>query len=123
MATIIIPTALRQYAGQKSEVSIPGSTIDEVLGTLTENYPELRKQLYSESGKLRNFVNVYVNEEDVRYLQKGSTPISGEDTISIIPAIAGGAVQVDARPGVPLASSGETGEGVTLSHEEIRRYS
>jgi molybdopterin converting factor small subunit len=71
MPTIIIPTALRQYAGQQEEVTLPGATVDTVLDKLTAQYPELRKQIYSESGKLRNFVNVYVNDEDVRHLQKG----------------------------------------------------
>src|SRR5215210_167631 len=90
MATIIIPTALRQYAGQQEAVTLGGDSVDAVLGALTEQYPDLRKQIYSESGKLRNFVNIYLNDEDVRYLQKGNTPVGESDTISIIPAIAGG---------------------------------
>ncbi|MGA7729724.1 MAG: molybdopterin-synthase adenylyltransferase MoeB [Chloroflexia bacterium] len=121
MATILIPTALRQYAGQQNEVSVSGATIDEVLGSLTDTYPELRKQIYSEAGKLRNFVNIYLNEDDVRYLQKGSTPVAAQDTISIIPAIAGGSAllaRFGAQPPPPAQ-----GEGEELSHEEIRRYS
>jgi len=66
MATIVIPTALRQYAGQREEVTASGETVDAVLGALTEQYPDLRTQIYSESGKLRNFVNLYLNDEDVR---------------------------------------------------------
>ncbi|MDQ5825929.1 MAG: molybdopterin-synthase adenylyltransferase MoeB [Chloroflexota bacterium] len=121
MTTILIPTALRQYAGQQSEVSLQGSTVDEVLQELSTRYPDLRRQLYSESGKLRNFVNIYLNEDDVRYLQKGSTPVSDNDTISIIPAIAGGAsgAVLDSPP-PPVATGGEE---QTLSHAEIRRYS
>ena len=61
-----------------------------MLGKLTEQYPDLRKQIYNDSGKLRNFVNIYLNDEDVRYLQKGETRLAEGDTISIIPAIAGG---------------------------------
>ncbi len=124
MATILIPTALRQYAGQQNEVAVTGTTVDEALGALTESYPDLRKQLYSEAGKLRNFVNVYLNEEDVRYLQKGNTPVSGDDTISIIPAIAGGSLRTTlfgARP-APQPANGSSDEP-ELSHEEIRRYS
>ncbi|MEO6457065.1 MAG: molybdopterin-synthase adenylyltransferase MoeB [Chloroflexia bacterium] len=134
MAVILIPTALRQYAGQQSEVKVSGQTVDDVLTTLAHDYPDLRKQLYSESGKLRNFVNIYLNDDDVRYLQKGGTPVSEVDTISIIPAIAGGSVAVGVRTGVepsvepgvgsvnrrPVAAGGER---ETLSQEEIRRYS
>ena len=121
MATILIPTALRQYAGQQSEVSLQGGTVDDVLQELTSRYPDLRRQLYSDSGKLRNFVNVYLNEDDVRYLQKGSTPVADSDTISIIPAIAGGASgAVLNAPPPPVAQGGPE---QTLSHAEIRRYS
>jgi adenylyltransferase/sulfurtransferase len=117
MATVIIPTALRQYVGQQEEVGIEGETVDAVLGRLTRNYPALERQLYTESGKLRNFVNVYVNDEDVRYLQRGETPVGEADTLFIIPAIAGGKGAV-APP--PVA---RTRDNVELSHEEIRRYS
>jgi sulfur-carrier protein adenylyltransferase/sulfurtransferase len=117
MAKIVIPTALRQYAGQQEEVSLPGATVDAVLGSLTDQYPDLRRQLYTEQDKLRNFVNVYLNDEDVRYLQKGATPVAESDTIYIIPAIAGGALDLSAAR--PTGS----GEDVELSHEEIRRYS
>ena len=120
MAKIVIPTALRQYAGQQAEVTFGGGTVDAVLGGLTEQYPQLRSQLYSESGKLRNFVNVYLNDEDVRYLQKGETPVSESDTISIIPAIAGGASGLQVAPTSSPQSSAQNDD---LSFEEIRRYS
>ncbi len=116
MATIIIPTALRQYVGQQETVTFGGGNVDAVLNALTEQYPDLSRQIYSESGKLRNFVNIYLNDEDVRYLQKGETPVADSDTISIIPAIAGGKVET-AQPVV------RNGQDETLSHEEIRRYS
>jgi adenylyltransferase/sulfurtransferase len=120
MARIIIPTALRQYAGQQREIDVAGATVGEALGTLTGSYPELRKQLYSEGGKLRNFVNIYVNEEDVRHLQNGDTPLAETDTVSIIPAIAGGSsVQGRFAVGQSALAAG-TGE---LSHAEVRRYS
>ncbi len=116
MAKIVIPTALRQYAGQQETVTFNGSSVDRVLSALTEEYPELRKQICSDSGKLRNFVNIYLNDEDVRFLQKGDTPVADGDTLSIIPAIAGG--RVESAP--PLALNGQD---QSLSHEEIRRYS
>src|SRR5215212_5750077 len=119
MATVVIPTALRQYAGQQDEVTIPGGTVDAVLTALTGLYPDLRKQLYSDSGKLRNFVNIYLNDDDVRYLEGGTTPAQDNDTISIIPAIAGGRGEATVTP-PPVAHNGHD---ETLSHEEIRRYS
>ena len=73
-----------------------------MLGSLVEKYPDLRSQIYSEQGKLRNFVNVYLNDEDVRYLQKGATPVSEGDTISIIPAIAGGRSELAEAAGAPV---------------------
>src|SRR5690242_1364348 len=121
MATIVIPTALRQYAGQQEEVAVSGDTVDAVLAALTEQYPDLRAQIYSDSGKLRNFVNLYLNDEDVRYLQKGATPVAEDDTLSIIPAIAGGRGQ--AAPVVTPPPVARNGHDETLSHEEIRRYS
>ena len=121
MATVIVPTALRQYAGGQEEINLPGATVDTVLGTLTEQYPDLRKQLYSDSGKLRNFVNIYLNDDDVRYLQKGETPVADNDTISIIPAIAGGRAGTAATRAVPPVAL--NGHDASLSHEEIRRYS
>lgn len=121
MPTVVIPTALRQYAGQQSEVTLSGSTVDAVLEALAGRYPDLRKQIYSDSGKLRNFVNIYLNDDDVRFLQKGATSVSESDTISIIPAIAGGASGVVVSgPPPPVATGGADEE---LTHEEIRRYS
>ena len=121
MAKVFIPTALRQYAGQRNEVEVDGATVGEALGALTGSYPDLGRQLYNEAGKLRNFVNIYLNEEDVRYLQKSDTPLSESDTISIIPAIAGGSAAPGAI-GVLQSASGRAAD-VELSHAEIRRYS
>ena len=117
MAKVLIPTALRQYVGQQEEVALPGDTVEAVLEKLTAAYPALQKQLYSEGGKLRNFVNVYLNDEDIRYLEKGGTPVSDGDTLLIIPAIAGGRSAVLPAPVAP------TRDDVELSHAEIRRYS
>jgi adenylyltransferase/sulfurtransferase len=90
MARILIPTPLRQYADKKDSVEFQGSTVGEVLTALTSQYGDLRKQLYNDEGKLRSFVNVYLNDEDIRYLSKDKTPVRDSDTLSIVPSIAGG---------------------------------
>ena len=110
MAKILIPTPLRQYAGKQDAVQLAGKTVGEVLNSLTSQYSDLRRHLYNDEGKLRSFVNVYVNDEDIRYLSKEATPLKDGDTVSIVPSIAGGSAGVAAPP-------------VTLSKEEILRYS
>jgi MoaD family protein len=88
-----IPTALRPYTGKQSSVELSGATVREALAELTATHGELKKHLYTEEGKLRSFVNVYINDEDIRYLQKEDTPIKDGDTLSIVPSIAGGAAE------------------------------
>jgi molybdopterin/thiamine biosynthesis adenylyltransferase/rhodanese-related sulfurtransferase/molybdopterin converting factor small subunit len=110
MAKILIPTPLRQYAGKQDAVQLAGKTVGEVLQSLTSQYSDLRRHLYNDEGKLRSFVNVYVNDEDIRYLSKEATPLKDGDTVSIVPSIAGGSAGIAAPP-------------VTLSKEEILRYS
>jgi molybdopterin converting factor small subunit len=90
MPKIHIPTPLRQYAGKQPAVDVNGSTIGEALSGLVSQHPELRRHLYTDEGKLRAFVNVYLNDEDVRYLQKDATAVADGDNISIVPSIAGG---------------------------------
>jgi MoaD family protein len=90
MAKILIPTPLRQYAGKKDALELSGGTVGEVLKALTSEYGDLRKHLYTDDGRLRSFVNVYVNDEDIRYSGKDATPVKEGDTISIVPSIAGG---------------------------------
>ena len=88
--TVLIPSALRVYAGKQDSVSVAGTTVGEVLSTLTTHHSALKKQLFAEDNTLRKFVNVYVNDEDIRYLQHEHTPVTDNDVISIIPSIAGG---------------------------------
>jgi molybdopterin converting factor small subunit len=88
---VLIPAPLRPYTDRQDSVSLDGGNVGDVLQQLTTRYSELKRHLYGDDGRLRNFVNVYVNDEDIRYLQKEETPISEKDTISIIPSIAGGA--------------------------------
>ena len=91
MARILIPTPLRQFAEKQDTVEAEGATVGEVLATLTTRFPALKKQLYNDEGKLRSFVNVYLNDDDIRYLNKDATPVAATDTLSIVPSIAGGA--------------------------------
>jgi molybdopterin/thiamine biosynthesis adenylyltransferase/rhodanese-related sulfurtransferase/molybdopterin converting factor small subunit len=111
MAKVLIPTPLRQYAGKQDAVDLAGSTVGEVLGALTSEHTELRRHLYNDEGKLRSFVNVYLNDEDIRYMQKDATPVKDGDTISIVPSIAGGSVAT-----LPPQEA-------ALSKDEILRYS
>ena len=90
MVKVLIPTPLRQYVGGNNSVELAGSTVGEVLVNLTSKFPELRKNLYNDEGKLRSFVNVYVNDEDIRYLNKEATAAADGDTVTIVPSIAGG---------------------------------
>jgi molybdopterin converting factor small subunit len=87
---VLIPTPLRPYAGKQSSVEVTGKTVGEALNSLVAQHPELRKHLFAEDGKLRSFVNVYLNDEDIRYLERDSTPATETDTISIVPSVAGG---------------------------------
>lgn len=87
---VIIPTPLRVYAGKRDSADVNASTVGEALGGLTVQFGALRKHLFTEEGRLRSFVNVYLNDEDIRYLSKESTPTKDGDTISIVPSIAGG---------------------------------
>ena len=114
MPKISIPTALRQYAGDQESVAVQGNKIGEALASLTAQYPELKKHLFDAQGKLRNFVNVYVNDEDIRYQQQEDTAIKEGDEISIIPSIAGGVLTEDKLKQVALPE---------LSKEEVARYS
>jgi adenylyltransferase/sulfurtransferase len=90
MTKIHIPTPLRQYTGKQAAVEVKASNIGEALSGLVSSHPDLRRHLYTDEGKLRAFVNVYLNDEDVRYLQKEATSVNDGDNISIVPSIAGG---------------------------------
>jgi molybdopterin/thiamine biosynthesis adenylyltransferase/rhodanese-related sulfurtransferase/molybdopterin converting factor small subunit len=110
MAKILIPTPLRPYTDKQDAVDAAGATVGELLADLTRKHSGLKAHLYNEQGKLRSFVNVYVNDEDIRYLQKEQTPVAASDTVSIIPSVAGGAPTV--AEDLP-----------TLTNDEVKRYS
>jgi sulfur-carrier protein adenylyltransferase/sulfurtransferase len=109
---ILIPTALRNFAGGSDAIQVNGGTVRAAMETLVEEHPALKKHLYTEQGALRNFVNIYLNEEDIRYLEKDSTPLKEGDVLSIVPSIAGGAVGAEQAAGA-----------AELDRDEILRYS
>jgi molybdopterin/thiamine biosynthesis adenylyltransferase/rhodanese-related sulfurtransferase/molybdopterin converting factor small subunit len=111
MAKILIPTPLRPYTDKQDAVDVAGATVGELLADLTRKHSGLKAHLYNDQGKLRSFVNIYVNDEDIRYLQHEQTPVQSGDTISIIPSVAGGA---------PTATETTLPQ---LTNDEIKRYS
>jgi sulfur-carrier protein len=92
MPQIQIPSPLRQYVGKQSTVEVAAQSVGEALSNLVTHHPDLKRHLYTDEGKLRAFVNVYVNDEDMRYLEKEATALKETDTISIVPSIAGGII-------------------------------
>jgi adenylyltransferase/sulfurtransferase len=90
MTTIRIPTPLRPYTDSQAEVPVAGATVGAVLGDLTTRHPALRPHLYTDGGSLRAFVNIFLNDEDVRHLQGEATPVRDTDRLMIVPSIAGG---------------------------------
>lgn len=108
-AKVYIPTPLRAYVGNQEVLELEGKTVREILQNLGRQYGALRRHLFNEQGQLRSFVNVYLNDEDIRYLEHEETAVEDNDTISIVPSIAGGAIGATAP--------------AELSHEEVKRYS
>jgi MoaD family protein len=108
---ILIPTPLRPFAGKHDVVEVDGGTVGDILQALVAKHGDLRKHLYNDDGKLRSFVNIYVNDEDIRHLEREKTALKTGDTVSIVPSVAGGAGVVEQR------------EGAELSREEVQRYS
>jgi molybdopterin/thiamine biosynthesis adenylyltransferase/rhodanese-related sulfurtransferase/molybdopterin converting factor small subunit len=135
MAKILIPTPLRPYTDKQDAVDATGATVGELLADLTRRHSGLKAHLYNDQGKLRSFVNVYVNDEDIRYLQKEQTPVSAGDTVSIIPSVAGGVEVATPRTGASAATvtgsatAAEVADrglgriGEPLTNDEVKRYS
>ena len=107
--TVLIPTPLRPFVGGRDAVELEGASVGELLDRLTGEHAALKAHLFATDGRLRSFVNVYVNDRDIRQLAQRETPVKPGDTVSIIPSIAGGTAVAEALP--------------KLSHEEILRYS
>ncbi len=106
--TVEIPTALRSFAGNRDSVQLEGETVGELLKRLGREYPELSKHIFDDQGRLRSFVNVFVNDSDIRNLQKEKTPVRAKDVISIIPSVAGGV---------------EAATDTRLDQKQVQRYS
>jgi len=111
MTRILIPTPLRAFTDKQSAIEVAGATVGDALQALTTRFADLRPHLFSDAGQLRSFVNIYVNDEDIRYLAKAATPLKAGDVISIIPSVAGGAPRTESAAGSELTS------------DEVARYS
>jgi molybdopterin converting factor small subunit len=92
MATIIIPTPLRKFTNQKTRLDVDGANVKEAIEDLTLNFPDLKKHLIDDNGKLRTFVNIFVGDDDIRDLNNENTEVKSGSVLSIIPAIAGGSI-------------------------------
>jgi molybdopterin/thiamine biosynthesis adenylyltransferase/rhodanese-related sulfurtransferase/molybdopterin converting factor small subunit len=110
MPTILIPTPLRPYVDHQSRIPVDAVTVGEALDALVREHPSLKAHLFGDDGRLRNFVNIYIGDEDIRYRERAGTSVRPDEEISIVPSVAGGAVVAAETP-------------VELSNEEIRRYS
>ena len=110
--TVLIPTPLRPFVGGRDALQVEAGSVGEVLERLTGEHATLKPHLFADDGRLRSFVNVYVNDRDIRQLAQRDTQVKAGDTVSIIPSIAGGTATAGARQAAP-----------PLSHEEILRYS
>jgi len=103
-----IPTPLQKLTSNQAEVNADGATLKDVIDNLEKQYPGFKDRICDEAGKIRRFVNIYVNEEDVRFLQQEATPMKAGDDVSIIPAIAGGVARFPGDTGGPVRSAGST---------------
>ena len=124
--TITIPTPLRQYAAGQTEIQVDAQTAGEALDRLTTTHAELRRHLFNERNSLRNFVNIYVNDEDIRHVKGPDTPVKDGDTILIVPSIAGGAAIAEEVAGKETGGPQSRTLGTALpllSNEEVARYS
>ena len=119
---IIIPTPLQRYSGNQETVQAEGGTVGDALTNLIVQYPDLKKHLFGDDGKIRNFVNVYVNDEDSRYLEGAATPVKDADTLMIVPGIAGGLDAVG-HGGAPSFHLAQNPDSMDLSNDEVLRYS
>ncbi len=111
--TVLIPTPLRSFTNQEAVVHVTGGDVGEVLQSLTTTYSDLRPHLFNGEGRLRSFVNIYVNDDDIRYLSREQTPVRDADVVSIVPSVAGGASVLEAP----------VDELPALSPAEVQRYS
>lgn len=112
--TVLIPTTLRLFTNQRSEIELEGETVGQIIQALSDEYPETKKALFDENGRLRSFINIFVNSDNIKNLQEYETTVKDGDEIMLIPAIAGGA---------PTDSVLGDRKGEKLTNDEIQRYS
>jgi sulfur-carrier protein adenylyltransferase/sulfurtransferase len=120
MATIIIPTPLRKFTNNTARLQVNAGTIHDTVSELTRTFPDLKKHLLDETGKIRSYVNIFIGNDDIRDLQQEQTAVLQDTVISIVPAIAGGAPDASAG-GAPDASVGGAPDAV-FTREELARY-
>ncbi len=119
MVRVLIPTALRQYTeGLKSQIEVSAGTVSEAIAILLGENKKLATHIVDEQGNLRNFVNIFVNSEDIRHLDGQKTKVADTDTIRIVPAIAGGSGNQEGNRFIP----GLDERNVTITPKEYRRY-
>ena len=119
MTTIIIPTPLRRFTNNSARLEVKSATVEESIKELSLNFPDLKKHLLDDSGKLRSFVNIFIGDDDIRDLDNVQTRLSNDAVISIVPAIAGGSSMqtLSEEKGIETSSS-----GIQFSKEELARY-
>ncbi len=116
-ATVKLPSPLRPYAENSAELTMDGATVGGIVRALADRYPPLRRHLFTPGGELRNFVTIYLNDQDVRYLQREATELKEGDIVSIVPALAGGAPDPGRKENSPAP------DGPPLTRAELIRYS
>jgi len=117
MATVIIPTPLRKFTNNTARLQVGAGTIQDTVRELTQNFPDLKKHLLDEQGKIRSFVNIFIGDDDIRDLQQEATAVKEDTVISIVPAIAGGSPDSNGQ-----TSGDSAGNGAAFTKEELARY-
>jgi sulfur-carrier protein adenylyltransferase/sulfurtransferase len=121
--TVKVPSPLRPFTGGQAELKVEGSTVGGLVEELAKSHPGLKRHLFGPDGRIRSFVTLYLNDEDVRYLQRDATPVGEGDVVSIVPAIAGGAPSIG-RTSHESSALGDAEESrPAFSHDDLRRYS
>ena len=112
---VMIPTALRQFADGRDTIELEGSNVGQILEQLGQGFPELKRHLFTDDGALRNFVNVYINDENIRDRDHREIPIKDGDELTIVPAIAGGAKGEDRVDAAERRVASSSAPGITAS--------
>src|SRR5579859_4261531 len=123
MATVIIPTPLREFTNNTARLQVNAGTIHDTVQELTLNFPDLKKHLLDEGGNIRTYVNIFVGNDDIRNLQQEGTPVKDDSVISIVPAIAGGSgSENNGGTGTDAPGTNPHSRDIRFSKEELARY-